>query len=277
MSDVVELLRRVKAGDISAAKAAEMLEKGHVDLAFAKVDTDRARRKGLPEVIYCPGKTAPQIVRIVKVLLQAGQPVLATRASPAQFMAVKRAVPRAVYHETARIITVDSGTPVTRRGIVAVVAAGTSDIPVAEEAALTAERMGVCVERIYDVGVAGLHRLFAHLERLRNVHALVVVAGMEGALPSVVGGLVDKPVVAVPTSIGYGTSFNGLAALLAMLNSCVPGVTVVNIDNGFGAGVAAALIARSAAEGRVLIPDAGKNSDKRQAPKSGRGGKRQRR
>ncbi len=246
MSDVTELLRRVRAGCLSVAKAAEILGKGHVDLAFAKVDTDRARRKGLPEVIYCPGKTCSQIVRIVKVLLQAGQPVLATRASPAQFRAVKRAVPQASYHETARIITVDCGVHGERRGLVAVVAAGTSDIPIAEEAALTAERMGVSVERIYDVGVAGLHRLFAHLERLKSAHALVVVAGMEGALPSVVGGLVDKPVVAVPTSIGYGTSFSGLAALLAMLNSCVPGVTVVNIDNGFGAGVAAALIARAA-------------------------------
>jgi len=269
MTGISEVLKKVRAGRLSVRKAAEILEKGHVDLLFAKVDTDRSRRKGLPEVIYCPGKTSRQIARIVKVLLDAGQQVLATRATPAQFKVVRRAVPRAVYHETARIITVDAGGVRKQSGAIAVVAAGTSDLPVAEEAALTAETMGVAVTRVYDVGVAGLHRLFSHLDRLRSVNALVVVAGMEGALPSVVGGLVDRPVVAVPTSIGYGTSFRGLAALLAMLNSCVPGVTVVNIDNGFGAGVAAALIARSAA-----AVAAGRAGDGGEDGRTGDGGRR---
>jgi hypothetical protein len=228
------------------------------DLGFAKVDTDRLRRCGLPEVIYCPGKTAAAIVGIIRSMRKAGQNVLATRATAAQYRAVKKAVRKAVYHPPARAITVDFARLPRPEGLVAVVCAGTSDIPVAEEAALTAERMGARVERIFDVGVAGLHRLMSHIGHIRAARAVVVVAGMEGALPSVVGGLIDKPIVAVPTSIGYGASLRGVAALLAMLNSCVPGVTVVNIDNGFGAGVAAARINRGQkSEGRRQRSEAG--------------------
>lgn len=216
-----------------------------VDLGFAKVDTNRLHRRGLPEVIYCPGKTADQIVHIVRALVDKKQNVFATRASLEQFEKVKKAFPKAVYHELARAITIDVKKKQRPSGMVTVVSAGTSDIPVAEEAALAAERMGAKVVRVYDVGVAGLHRLLNHIEPLRRARAVVVVAGMEGALPSVVGGLIDRPIIAVPTSIGYGTSMKGLAALLAMLNTCVPGITVVNIDNGFGAGVAAAMINRT--------------------------------
>ncbi len=219
--------------------------KPEVDLGFAKVDTQRLERRGLPEVIFCPGKTSDQIVKIVGALAKKKQNVLATRATQEQFKAVKASFPKAAYHESARAITLDSGKKVRLSGLVAVVSAGTSDIPVAEEAALVAERMGAKVDRIYDVGVAGLHRLINHAGSLRKARAVVVVAGMEGALPSVVGGLIDRPIIAVPTSIGYGTSMKGIAALLAMLNTCVPGITVVNIDNGFGAGVAAAMINRT--------------------------------
>lgn len=219
--------------------------KPEVDLGFAKVDTHRLQRRGLPEVIFCPGKTADQIVRIVRALVEKKQNVFATRASVEQFEKVKQAFPKAVYHELARAITIDIQKKKRPIGMVTVVSAGTSDIPVAEEAALSAERMGAKVVRVYDVGVAGLHRLLNHIEPLRKARAVVVVAGMEGALPSVVGGLIDRPIIAVPTSIGYGTSMKGLAALLAMLNTCVPGITVVNIDNGFGAGVAAAMINRT--------------------------------
>ena len=221
------------------------MHRGHIDLGFAKVDTDRLQRCGLPEVIFCPGKTDGQIVRIMKAMKKAGQNVLATRATKEQFRAVKKALPGAAYHEMARAITLDVVALPRRTGLVAVVCAGTSDIPVGEEAALTAERMGARVERVFDVGVAGLHRLVKHLDLLRSARAVVVVAGMEGALPSVVGGLIDRPIIAVPTSIGYGISMHGVAALLAMLNSCVPGISVVNIDNGFSAGVAAAMINRT--------------------------------
>lgn len=220
------------------------------DLGFARLDLDRERRCGLPEVIFAPGKTVQQIVDIMAEMFEAGQNSMATRASPEAFAAVQERLPGAVYHEAARCITLDPVPLPPPEGAVAVVAAGTSDLPVAEEAALTAARMGARVERVYDVGVAGLHRLMARIERLREARAVVVVAGMEGALPSVVGGLVERPLIAVPTSIGYGASFQGLAALLAMLNSCAPGVTVVNIDNGFGAGVAAARINRVGSLGR---------------------------
>lgn len=226
-------------------ETAEAALRREASLDFARVDLERHARCGLPEVIYCPGKTAEQVVAIARRLLEAGQPVFATRADAAVYTAVRAAIPSAVYHALARCICVDPTPLPAPQGLVAVVCAGTADLPVAEEAALTAERMGACVERVFDVGVAGLHRLMPHLELLRRARALVVVAGMEGALPSVVGGLVDRPIVAVPTSVGYGTHFQGLAALLAMLNSCVPGVMVVNVDNGFGAGVAAARINRT--------------------------------
>ena len=240
------ILKQVKSGRLTIAKAAHMLEAGgEIDLGFAHLDTDRERRRGMPEVIYCPGKTTEQITAIVTAIRNSGQDVMATRATPEQYREISRLVPDAVYSPQARIITVDVSRRPMPTGLVAVVSAGTADIPVAEEAALTAERMGARVERLYDVGVAGLHRLTRRLPALRRARAVVVVAGMEGALPSVVGGLIDKPLIAVPTSVGYGTGMQGIAALLAMLNSCVPGICVVNIDNGFGAGVAAALINRA--------------------------------
>ncbi len=243
--NLIELLRAVASGAQSPEAAAERLTAGlHADLGFACVDLDRRRRRGLAEVIYCSGKTAEQVVRIMTALANAGQDVLATRATPGQMEVVRRAHPRAVCHEQARAITLQVTESAPRIGRVAVVCAGTSDIPVGEEAALTAEFMGARVDRVYDVGVAGLHRLLPHLETLAQARVAVVAAGMEGALPSVLGGLVNCPVIAVPTSVGYGVNFQGLAALLAMLNSCVPGITVVNIDNGFGAGVSAALINR---------------------------------
>lgn len=212
------------------------------DLHFAKPDYARQQRCGVPEVIYGAGKTASQIVAIIRALNDAGQNAFATRVTPEQAAAVREELPDAVYRAEARILVRDVVPLPPPAGKVAVLCAGTSDLPVAEEAAVTAERMGAAVERIYDVGVAGLHRLLARVERFADAHAIIVVAGMEGALPSVVGGLIDKPVIAVPTSVGYGASFNGLAALLGMLNTCAAGVTVVNIDNGFGAGVAAARI-----------------------------------
>jgi pyridinium-3,5-biscarboxylic acid mononucleotide synthase len=242
--NVRDILSKVESGKLSAAQAVRMLGHAHVDLGFAKVDTDRLRRRGLPEVIYCPSKTTEQITAIMRALKKAGQNIFATRVSDDQARAIKKAIPGTVYHKDAHAITLDVVKPSKPIGLVAVVSAGTSDIPVAEEAALTAERMGAKVERVYDAGVAGLHRLMPHLELLRSARAVVVVAGMEGALPSVVGGLIDKPIIAIPTSVGYGTSMQGIAALLAMLNTCVPGISVVNIDNGFGAGIAAAMINR---------------------------------
>lgn len=241
--DVKILLQRVADGAWSVEEAAAALSGGmEKDLGFARVDLDRARRRNLPEVIFCPGKTSAQIVEIVSALKDAGQNVFATRASREVYQVVAKVHPEALYHELARAITLDvAGAPVLK-GLVAVVSAGTADLPVAEEAALTAERAGARVERVFDVGVAGLHRLMPHLDLLRKARAVVVVAGMEGALPSVVGGLIPRPIIAVPTSIGYGMNLHGIAALLAMLNSCVPGISVVNVDNGFGAGIAAALI-----------------------------------
>ena len=239
------VLQRVERGELGAEEAVGLLSAyTDKDLGFACIDTGRLHRRGLPEVIFCPGKTSDQVVKIVRALKEAGQNVFATRASPEQYAAVRKAFPKAVYHELPRAITLDVLPPEEPVGMVAVVCAGTSDIPVAEEAALTAERMRARVIRVYDVGVAGLHRLLRHVDTLRSARALVVAAGMEGALPSVVGGLVDRPIIAVPVSTGYGTSMKGVAALLAMLNTCVPGISVVNIDNGFGAGVAAAMVNR---------------------------------
>ncbi|MFO7534857.1 MAG: nickel pincer cofactor biosynthesis protein LarB [Kiritimatiellia bacterium] len=243
---LAEILKQVAAGTLSAEAALESLNStGEINLGFARVDTDRQRRRGMPEVIFSASKTAAQVAAIAETLAQAGQNVFATRACREQYEAVKARLPGAVYHEMARAITVDV-TPLPEPvGLVAVVTAGTTDIPVGEEAALTAERMGARVDRIFDVGVAGLHRLLRHVNRLRAARVLVVAAGMEGALPSVVGGLVSRPIIAVPTSIGYGANLKGIATLLAMLNTCVPGISVVNIDNGFGAGVAAAMINRT--------------------------------
>ncbi|HEY3364352.1 MAG TPA: nickel pincer cofactor biosynthesis protein LarB [Symbiobacteriaceae bacterium] len=212
---------------------------------FVHLDLQRAERCGFPEVVLCQGKTAEQVSIIAQRLAEAHGRFLATRAEPDQFAAVKAQVPDAWYNATARMIGLDRNPQPARPGHVAVLTAGTGDQPVAEEAALTLEAMGSQVRRLYDVGVAGLHRLLSQLDNLREADVAVVVAGMDGALPSVVGGLVSIPVIAVPTSIGYGASFGGLSALLSMLNACAAGITVVNIDNGFGAGYAAATIHRT--------------------------------
>jgi NCAIR mutase (PurE)-related protein len=231
--EVLGLLEDVKAGRLAPRDAAHRLATlPFEDLGFARLDHHRALRKGFPEVVFGGGKTPEQIAIIVEAIASRGQNSLVTRASREAAAAVVARVPCAVYHETAL------------KGGVAVVCAGTSDIPVAEEAAITAEFHGAVVERIRDVGVAGLHRLLDRAQAIRQADVVIVVAGMEGALPSVVGGLVEAPVIAVPTSVGYGAAFQGLAALLAMLNSCAPGVAVVNIDNGFGAGYLAATILR---------------------------------
>ena len=239
------VLRDLKAGKLSVREAMGRLRSlPFEDLGFAKVDTHRSLRKGFPEAVYCPGKTDAQIVEIVRRLALNASVILATRAAPKTFERVRKALQGSpvAYHEAARLIVVGT-LPKRRKGLVAVVTAGTSDVPVAEEAALTAEAMGTRVDRIYDVGVAGVHRILERRKRLEKARVIVVVAGMEGALPSVVSGLVEAPVIAVPTSVGYGASFDGLAALLAMMNACSPGVAVVNIDNGFGAGYLAAMIA----------------------------------
>jgi len=240
------LLADVSQGKLGPDEALEQLRSlPFEDLGFAKVDHHRHLRTGFPEVIFGSGKTAEQIVEIARRVKDRSQNVLITRLAASEAEQIRRTFPEMVYAPHARAATIVHARPTIRgRGLVLVVAAGTSDVPVAEEAALTADLMGNSVERLYDVGISGIHRLFAYHEQLRQAAVLIVVAGMEGALPSVVAGLVDRPVIAVPTSIGYGASFGGLAALLAMLNSCAAGVTVVNIDNGFGAGVAASLINR---------------------------------
>jgi hypothetical protein len=243
--DVDELLRAVRDGRTSPEEAAERLKTlPWEDLGFAKVDHHRALRRGFPEVVFGAGKSAQQVAAIVDAIAARGQNVLVTRAGEETHRAVAARRPEAAYHSSARCIAVLSAETPRLPGHVAVVCAGTSDVGVAEEAAVTAEFHGACVERVYDVGVAGIHRLLDHAPAIRKADVVVVAAGMEGALPSVVGGLVDVPVIAVPTSVGYGASFQGLAALLAMLNSCASGVAVVNIDNGFGAGYLAALMLR---------------------------------
>ena len=242
-----EILEQVAAGALRTDEALERVKRlPFEDLGFAKVDHHRALRTGLPEVIFGQGKTADQIIAIARRLRDGGQNVLVTRLNPDVAAAVLEAIPELTYSADARVASLrQTGPRSTGRGTILIAAAGTADLPVAEEAALTAELLGNPVQRVYDVGVAGIHRLLAYNDQLRQAAVLIVVAGMEGALPSVVGGLADKPVIAVPTSVGYGASFGGLAALLAMLNSCVAGVTVVNIDNGFGAAVAADLINRA--------------------------------
>lgn len=242
---LLELLRGVSAGNLSPGDALEKLRSlPFEDMDFAKVDLHRPLRKGYPETIFCQGKTPEQIAAIAARMVNHGQNVLGTRCSQDAYNAVQALFPEAVYHEAARAFTITIEAPPQSTGTIAIVCAGTSDIPVAEEAAITCTALGSPVERIYDVGVAGLHRLLDQRERLSKATVIIVCAGMEGALPSVVAGLVSTLVIAVPTSIGYGTSFNGLAALLGMLNSCATGLTVVNIDNGFGAAVAACTINR---------------------------------
>jgi NCAIR mutase (PurE)-related protein len=241
------LLAEVAAGEVGADAAERRLlgalqARPFEDLGFARVDHHRSLRQGFPEVVLGLGKTPAQIAAIAAEIVGRGSTLLVTRATPEAYEAVKARVPAAVFHAEAAIIALRQKDVVPGRGRILIVAAGTSDLPVAEEAALTAELMGNDVERLYDVGVAGIHRLLGEQDRLRAARVIVVVAGMEGALPSVVSGLVNVPVVAVPTSVGYGASFGGIAALLGMLNSCASGVSVVNIDNGFGAGNIASLI-----------------------------------
>jgi pyridinium-3,5-biscarboxylic acid mononucleotide synthase len=240
------LLDQVQDGQTSSAEAQQLLlaalrAQPMADLGFARVDHHRATRQGFPEVVLGLGKTPEQIASIAAAIVDRGHPLLVTRADDAAWQAVQARVPAARRHELARAITLARDVP-RGRGTVAIASAGTSDIPVAEEAAVTAELMGNDVERMFDVGVAGLHRLLRERERLEAARVIVVVAGMEGALPSVVAGMVSVPVIAVPTSVGYGASFGGIAALLGMLNSCANGVSVVNIDNGFGAGCIASMI-----------------------------------
>lgn len=237
------ILYEVAEGKMDPQEAmAQLKELPYQDIGFANIDQHRNIRTGYPETIYCEGKTPEQVAAIIDKMREKNSNILATRASAEVFEKVKEIVPEAVYHPLARIIVVKKKEDILSEKIIAVITAGTSDIPVAEEAAITAETMGNQVDRIYDVGVAGIHRLFGKLDRIRAANVVIVIAGMEGALASVVGGLVDKPVIAVPTSIGYGASFGGISALLTMLNSCATGVAVVNIDNGFGAGYLASSI-----------------------------------
>lgn len=242
-AQAIQLLENFRAGKTSRDQVLRAFQAAPTaDLGFAQVDTHRALRKGFPEVIFGAGKTPAQIVGIATKLLEHSQNVLVTRITAEHAKALKKKFKAAKHHELARCVTIEKKPLPKRPGTIAVICAGTSDLPVADEAALTADIMGNTVVRITDAGVAGLHRILARLETLQQANVLVVVAGMEGALPSVVAGLVSKPVIAVPTSVGYGASFGGVAALLGMLNSCGSGVTVVNIDNGFGGGYAASQI-----------------------------------
>jgi pyridinium-3,5-biscarboxylic acid mononucleotide synthase len=242
--DIRKLLEEVQTGKLTADDAYEQLkELPYKDLGFAKIDNHRQLRTGYPEVVFCQGKTVDQVRHILSFMKTHGNNILATRVTEEMYIAVKEVIPEAVYNPVARTITVkiheNKHIPDT---YIAIVTAGTSDIPVSEEAAVTAEIFGNKVERLFDVGVAGIHRLYDNLPRIRGARVVIVIAGMEGALPSIVGGLVDKPIIAVPTSIGYGANFGGLSALLGMLTSCTAGISVVNIDNGFGAGYLASKI-----------------------------------
>ncbi len=239
-SDLTRLLQRVRDGKTDVSTALDRLK--HLpfeDVVYAHIDHHRHLRHGTPEVIYCEGKTLEQITGIAKRMLAAKSDILATRANEKVFRSLKKLDRRAVYHPASRAVVIENTRKKATEGVVLVLTAGTSDIPVAEEAAVTAEMLGSTVRTAYDVGVAGIHRVLSKREMLDSARVIVVVAGMDGALPSVVGGLVDKPVIAVPTSVGYGAGFRGLAPLLTMLNSCASGVAVMNIDNGFGAGVLA--------------------------------------
>jgi len=245
IKEVEKLLEDVKSGQSSIEEALEVLKNfPYTDLGFARIDHHREMRTGYPEIIYCAGKSVDQVKEIFRVMAIRESNIIGTRANQEMYNAVKAVLPDAVFFEEARIIALQIKKPVPPESMIAVITAGTSDIPVAEEAAVTAELLGNNVLRIYDAGVAGIHRLVDKLPEIRKCRVVVVIAGMEGALASVVGGLVDKPVIAVPTSIGYGANFGGISALLAMLTSCSTGVTVVNIDNGFGAAFSASMINR---------------------------------
>ena len=241
--DIREILERYKNGDLELEGAlAQITNKGSEDLGFATIDTDRIYRTGIPEVIYASGKTTDQVRLIARRMFENGMDILATRVTGEMWEAVRTVIPDAVYNPLARTICYKHKEVPCSQNYIAIVSAGTSDLPVAEEAVETARFLNNKVVSVYDVGVAGIHRLFKKWELIKNARVIIVVAGMEGALASVIGGLVDKPVIGVPTSIGYGASFQGLSALLSMLNSCASGVSVVNIDNGFGAACQASLI-----------------------------------
>jgi len=238
-----ELLERVKEGKTDIDEALNKLKHfPYEECGFAKIDHHRSLRKGFPEVVFCQGKTVEQAVEIIERLSLSSNTILATKANPEVFTAVQKITPKARYHDLARLIVVENESTKKNVGYILVATGGTADIPVAEEAAITAEAMNNKVERLYDVGVAGLHRLLDHEKKLSDAKVIIAIAGMEGALAGIIAGLVDKPVIAVPTSVGYGASFEGLAALLSMLNACAPGISVVNIDNGFGAGYLASFI-----------------------------------
>jgi NCAIR mutase (PurE)-related protein len=241
--EVENLLINVKKGEISIEEALEVLKNfPYTDLGFARIDHHREMRTGYPEIIYCAGKSVEQVMEIFRVMSEKENNIIGTRANNEMYQAVQSISADAVYYPVARIISLQKKKPKIPEKRIAIITAGTSDIPVAEEAAITAELLGNNVLRIYDAGVAGIHRLVDKLPEIRNCSVIIVIAGMEGALASVVGGLVDKPVIAVPTSVGYGANFGGISALLAMLTSCSTGITVVNIDNGFGAGFADSMI-----------------------------------
>jgi hypothetical protein len=243
IKEVEKLLNDVKSGEKAIDEALDVLKNfPYTDLGFAKIDNHREMRTGYPEIIYCAGKTTEQVKEIFRVMAERENNVIGTRANQEMFDAVKSISPNAVYYPMARIISLQKKKTKAPESRIAVITAGTSDMPVAEEAAITAELLGNNVLRIFDAGVAGIHRLVDKLPEIRSCRVIIVIAGMEGALASVVGGLVDKPVIAVPTSVGYGASFGGVSALLAMLTSCSTGITVVNIDNGFGAGFSASMI-----------------------------------
>ncbi|TAL71574.1 MAG: nickel pincer cofactor biosynthesis protein LarB [Bacteroidetes bacterium] len=245
IKEVEKLLKDVKNGQTSIDEALEILKNfPYTDLGFAKIDHHREMRTGYPEIIYCTGKSVEQVKEIFRAMSERENNVIGTRANQEMYEAVSIVLPDAIYYKDARIISMQKKKPPAPKTRIAVITAGTSDIPVAEEAAVTAELLGNNVLRIYDTGVAGIHRLVDKLPEIRNCRVIIVIAGMEGALASVVGGLVNKPVIAVPTSVGYGANFGGISALLAMLTSCSTGVTVVNIDNGFGAGFSASMINR---------------------------------
>ena len=240
-----EILRQVKVGNLEVEEALNRVRwLPYEDIGFAKIDHHRPLRTGFPEAVLCQGKTADQVVGIIERLLPSADVVLATKANPEVFAEIRKTVPSAEYNALARLVIIGRMNPPDVEGSVLVLTAGTADIPVAEEAVATARAMGSPVEQVYDVGVAGLHRLLDHRSQLLAARVIIAVAGMEGALASIVSGMVSVPVIAVPTSVGYGAGFQGLAALLGMLNTCAPGVAVVNIDNGFGAGYLAGLILR---------------------------------
>ena len=249
-TDALKMLERLAAGDTTPEEVLREFQSAPVaQLGFAAVDLHRELRQGCPEVIFGAGKTPSQVVAIADRLVAASRRVLVTRITPQHAVAFRKHFPKARHHEEARLLVVGPTPTADQRGLVAVVCAGTSDVPVAEEAALTAEFLGSRVRRVYDVGVAGLHRLLARLPEIQEASVIIVVAGMEAALPSVLGGLVSRPLIGVPTSIGYGSHMGGITALLGMLNSCASGLTVVNIDNGFGAGFAAHRINQATSTG----------------------------